>query len=184
MIGYEGYERYEGYKVYEKYRDNWSRTSCTSHTPHTSCTNPHTPWWGHGYMFASHHYSLGSTPSCMLDVFCLHSQCFVVFPLGFSSTFRRAWNCSYWNCLIRPTGLARTCSGWRKTIALPLPFTPYICCAPHTSWTPPCITCTLIPFMSLILLLIPLISPCTPCNFHILCTFKPVITHLIPPYLV
>ena len=36
------------------------------------------------------------------------------FPLGFSSTLRRARNCSDWNHLIRSTGLARTCSGWRK----------------------------------------------------------------------
>ena len=46
--------------------------------------------------------------------FTLHRQCLVVFPSGFSSTLRRARNCSVWNCLIRPTGLARTCSGWRK----------------------------------------------------------------------
>ena len=46
--------------------------------------------------------------------FTLHSQCLVVFPLGFSSTLRRALNCSIWNCLTRPTGLARTYSGWRK----------------------------------------------------------------------
>ena len=43
--------------------------------------------------------------------FTLHSQCLVVFPFGFSSTLRRAQNCSNWNCLIRPTGLARICSG-------------------------------------------------------------------------
>ena len=43
--------------------------------------------------------------------FTLHSQCLVVFPLGFFSTLRRAQNCSYWNHLIRPTGLARTFSG-------------------------------------------------------------------------
>ena len=46
--------------------------------------------------------------------FTLHSQCLVENPSGFSSTLRRAQNCSIWNLLIRPTGLARTCSGWRK----------------------------------------------------------------------
>ena len=38
----------------------------------------------------------------MWDVFTLHSQCLVVFPLGFSSTLRRVRNCSNWNHLIRP----------------------------------------------------------------------------------
>ena len=46
--------------------------------------------------------------------FTLHSQCLVVFPLGFSSPLRRAQNCSDWNHLMGPTGLARTCSGWCK----------------------------------------------------------------------
>ena len=46
--------------------------------------------------------------------FTLHSQCLVLFPLGFSSTIRSARNSSNWNCLIRPTGLARTCCLWRK----------------------------------------------------------------------
>ena len=46
--------------------------------------------------------------------FTFHSQCLVVFPSGFSSTLRRARNCSDWKCLVRPTGLARTCSGWGK----------------------------------------------------------------------
>ena len=41
--------------------------------------------------------------------FTLHSQCLVVFSLEFSSTLRRAQNCSTWNHLIRPTGLGRTC---------------------------------------------------------------------------
>ena len=52
--------------------------------------------------------------------FTLHSQCLVVFPSGFSSTLKRAWNYSdsNWNCLIRPIGLARTCSGWRKSMVL------------------------------------------------------------------
>ena len=73
-------------------------------------------------MFASHCYGLGLSPYCCLGLtlfacemsFTLLSQCLVVFPLGFSSTLRRARNCSDWNCLIRLTGLARTCSGWRK----------------------------------------------------------------------
>ena len=47
-------------------------------------------------------------------VFHPHSQCLVVFPSGFSSTLRKAQNCSVWNRLIRPTGLARTSSGRRK----------------------------------------------------------------------
>ena len=38
----------------------------------------------------------------------LRSQYLVVFPLGFSYTLRRARNCSNWNHIIRPTGLART----------------------------------------------------------------------------
>ena len=46
--------------------------------------------------------------------FTIHSQCLVVFPSGFSSSLRRARNCSDRNCLIMPTGLARTCSGWCK----------------------------------------------------------------------
>ena len=46
--------------------------------------------------------------------FTLHSQCLLVFPSGFSSTLRRVQNCSVWNYLIRSTGLARTCSRWRK----------------------------------------------------------------------
>ena len=41
--------------------------------------------------------------------FTLHNQCLVVFSLEFSSTLRRAQNCSTWNHLIRPTGLGRTC---------------------------------------------------------------------------
>ena len=41
------------------------------------------------------------------------------FPLGVSSTLRRAQNCSIWNRLIKPTGLARTCSGWHKIYLYP-----------------------------------------------------------------
>ena len=46
--------------------------------------------------------------------FTLHSPYLVVFPSEFSSSLRRTQNCSTWNCLARLTGLARTCSGWRK----------------------------------------------------------------------
>ena len=46
-------------------------------------------WWRHGNTFASHCYGLGLTPgfdswaTCEMS-FTLHSQCLVVFPLGFS----------------------------------------------------------------------------------------------------
>ena len=43
------------------------------------------------------------------------------FRLRVSYNLRRVQNCSDWNCLIRPTGLARTCSGRRKSVALLLP---------------------------------------------------------------
>ena len=61
------------------------------------------------------HSSLTATAWVRLQAPCgmsftLYSQCLVVFPWGFSSTLRRAQNCSNWNHLIRLTGLARTCS--------------------------------------------------------------------------
>ena len=76
-------------------------------------------WWRRGNTFASHRYGLSSSPGwccgwCLGSAvdhmwvsFTLHSQCLVVFPSGFSSTLRRALNCSVWNRLIRPIGLAR-----------------------------------------------------------------------------
>ena len=84
-------------------------------------------WWRRGNMFTSHRYDLGSilTPGCMWDVFHPSQPMPGGFPLGFSSTFRRAWNCSDWNHLLRPTGLARDCSGWRKINGFT--FYPYFC---------------------------------------------------------
>ena len=58
--------------------------------------------------------------------FTLHSQCLMVFRSGFFSTLRRAQNCSDWNCLIRPTGLARTCPGWRKINGFTFTFYPSV----------------------------------------------------------
>ena len=74
--------------------------------------------------FASHHYGPCSTPGCIWDVFHPSQPIPGGFPMGFSSTLRRAWNCTDWNRLIRPASLARTCSGWRKTMALPFTFLP------------------------------------------------------------
>ena len=72
--------------------------------------------WCHGNTFASHRYGPGSTlsPNHMWDVFHPSQPTPGGFLLGVSSTLRRARNCSVWNRLIRSTGLARTCSGWRK----------------------------------------------------------------------
>ena len=44
-----------------------------------------------------HHVTCGMSST-------LHSQCLVVFPMGFSSTVRRVQNCSdsVWDCVIRP----------------------------------------------------------------------------------
>ena len=81
---------------------------------HLECSLVHTTsattkgWWRRGKTSASHRYGLGSSPGCCLGStlsacgmsFTLHSQCLVVFPLGFSSTLRRARNCSNWNRLI------------------------------------------------------------------------------------
>ena len=92
-------------------------------------------WWHHGNTLASHHCSLGLTPlwlraACGMS-FTIQSQCLVVFPSGFSSTLRRAWNCSNWNRLTRPTGLARTCSRWCKTNG----FTSRSQCRTRSVWT-------------------------------------------------
>ena len=54
-------------------------------------------WWRHGNTFASHHYSLDLTPDYMWDVFHPLTANAWWIPLGFSSTVRRAWNCSDWN---------------------------------------------------------------------------------------
>ena len=64
-------------------------------------------WWRRDNTFAFHSYGLGSIPTlgCMWDVF--HPS--QPMPSGFP--LRRAQNCSVWNRLIRPTDLARTCSG-------------------------------------------------------------------------
>ena len=101
-------------------------------------------WWRRGNTFTSHRYGPGSSPGCCLGLtlsscgmsFTLHSQCLVVFPLGFSSTLRRAGNCSNWNRLIRLTGLVRTCSWWCNFNGFT--FSPYKSSAPwymhiHTS---------------------------------------------------
>ena len=73
--------------------------------------------------FASHCYSLGSSPGCCLgltlghmwDLFRPSQPMPSAFPLPPSEGLEIDWN-----RLIRPTSLARTCSGWRKTMALPL----------------------------------------------------------------
>ena len=52
--------------------------------------------------------------------FTFHSQCLVVVPSGFSCTLRRSQNCSVWNHLIRPTGLARLVLGDIKSMTLHL----------------------------------------------------------------
>ena len=63
-----------------------------------------------------HHYNLGLIPTRghMWDVFYPSQPMPGGFPLWIFSTLRRARNCYDWNCLIRLTGLTRTCSGWRK----------------------------------------------------------------------
>ena len=58
-------------------------------------------WWYHGSTFTSHHYSLGLSPGCCGMSFTLHSQCLVVFLLGFSSTIRRALSCLRRLCFYR-----------------------------------------------------------------------------------
>ena len=70
-------------------------------------------------MFASLCYDLGSTLGCMWDVFHPSQPMPGGFSLEFSSTLRRAQNCSIWNCLIRPTAWPELVLGDVKSMDLP-----------------------------------------------------------------
>ena len=76
-----------------------------------------------GNTFASHCYDPGSTLGRMWDVFHPSQPMAGGFPWGFSSTLRRAWNCSIWNHLIRLTAWLELVLGDVKSTALPFTFT-------------------------------------------------------------